>query len=443
MTRPFHTTTAPNPRYPVGRDEPPRSPRRAERDPVKPNVLDETVDKRRRRAPVAALTLLAAISVGGCRADNAGLAASNANAAPREVVLTPASLDTLGSTVVGNGTLAADEETDLSFKVPGRIAKLAVDLGTIVRAGDPIATLDTADYQLKVGQADAALQQARARLGLDPSGKDDAVDLERTGTVRQAKAVLDEAKANRERGASLYKAGVISKAQLDAYESAYQVAEGRYQDAVEEVRNRQAVLTQRRSEVEIARQQLSDAVLRAPFGGAIAERSRAVGDYVAAGATVAKLVRLDPLRLRADIPEREATGVLVGQQVRVRAEGAVEDATGRVARVSPVVNAQNRVLVVEIEVANARGALKPGGFARAEIVTATGISAVTVPAASVVTFAGIQKVFVVKDGKAAEKIVTTGRREGDRVEVTSGLEATDRVVAEPGSLVAGQAVVER
>jgi RND family efflux transporter MFP subunit len=184
-------------------------------------------------------------------------------------------------------------------------------------------------------------------------------------------------------------------------------------------------------------------VLRAPFDGAISERVGAVGDFVAAGAPVAKLVRLNPLRLRAEVPEREAPGVRPGQSVRVRAEGVTEDASGRVARVSPVINAQNRVLVVEVEVDNARGALRPGGFARAEITTDGGTTALTLPAASIVTFAGIEKVFTVKEGKAAEKLVTTGRRYGDRVEITNGLEADERVVADPGNLVVGQAVAAR
>jgi RND family efflux transporter MFP subunit len=398
------------------------------------------------RAGVVGLGLALAIAGAGCTGDKAGSAAPGGpgnTAAPKEVTLVSAREEMLATVVVGNGTLAADEETELSFKVPGRIAALTIDIGSVVRKGDPVARLDPRDLELRTKQAEAALQQARARLGLSPSGTGDAVDPEQTGTVRQARAVLDEARKNRERGEQLLRSGVIAKAQFDAYESAYEVANARYQDALEEVRNRQGVLLQRKSEVEMARQQLEDAVLRAPFDGAVSERVAANGDYVAAGATVAKLVRLDPLRMRAEIPEREAAGVRIGQTVRVRAEGAVEDAEGRVARLSPVINAQNRVLVVEVEVNNRRGALRPGGFARAEIATDTGISAVTVPSTAVVAFAGIEKVFVVKDGKAAEKIVTSGRKSGDRVEITTGLGADEQIVAEPGSLVAGQPVAAR
>lgn len=391
----------------------------------------------------AGLVLLAVtLALAACSSDSRSSAASGGKPEieSKDVTLIPVRNDTFGKVVVATGTLAADEQAGLAFKVPGRLVSIAVDLGSVVRKGDVVARLDRTDYELRVRQAEAALQQARARLGLDPTGKDDSVDIEATGTVRQAKAVLDEAAANRERGQQLFRSGVISKAQLDAYESAYQVAKGKHQDALEEVRNRQAVLLQRRSELDLARQQLADTELRAPYDGAVSERTVTAGEYVAAGGKIATLVRLDPLRLRAEIPEREAAGVRQGQTVQVRAEGAPEAASGRVARLSPVVNAQNRVLVVEVEVDNGRRVLKPGGFARAEIATDLGATALTVPSSAVVSFAGIEKVFTVKDGKALEAIVTTGRRIDDRVEITGGIDAGAQVVESPGNLVTGQPV---
>jgi multidrug efflux pump subunit AcrA (membrane-fusion protein) len=402
----------------------------------------------RARTSSAAIILLVLVATGvlgsACKTERAGLAAPGGpGAEPKEVTLVSVQSETLGSFVTGTGTLAADEEAGLAFKVPGRVTAIAVDLGSTVRRGDPVARLDPGDYELRVRQAEAALQQARARLGLDPGGRDDAVNPEETGTVRQARAVLDEARANRARGQKLVDSGVISRAEFDAYESAYKVADARYQDALDEVQNRRAVLQQRRSELDLARQQLADTVLRAPFDGAVSQRVAGVGEFVAAGAEIAKLVRLNPLRLKSELPEREAAGVRPGLSVRVRAEGSPDEAMGRVARVSPVVEERSRVLVVEVEVDNQRGALKPGGYARAEIITDTGTTALTVPASAVVAFAGVEKVFVVAEGKAAEKLVTTGRRQGDRVEVLTGLEATDTIVAEPGNLVVGQAVAVR
>src|SRR5207237_10169384 len=105
-------------------------------------------------------------------------------------------------------------------------------------------------------------------------------------------------------------------AQLDTAEANFQVAEGRYQDALEEVRNRQAIIFQRRSELDLARQQLADTTIASPMDGAVSLKQASVGEYLGAGAPVATLVRLHPLRLRVPVPDREGAGVRAGQPAR-------------------------------------------------------------------------------------------------------------------------------
>ena len=389
----------------------------------------------------ATLALLAlSLVVSSCKSDYPSSSAAAAGGEVKQVSLVVVREQFLDRTVIANGTLAVDEEASISFKVPGKLASIAIDLGSTVRKGAVIAQLDTADFDLRVQQSEAALQQARVRLGLDPTGTSDSIDPATTGVVRQAKAVWDEAKSALDRARQLQKSGVIAKSELDTVESQYRVADARYQDAIEEVRNRQAVLLQRRSEVAFAKQQRDDAVLRAPFDGAIAERMATSGEFLAAGAPVAKLVRLSPLRMRAEVPEREASGVSVGQSVIVRTEGDSAEARGTVARVSPVITETNRVLVVEVEVDNSSGRLKPGRFARAEISTGGGGTALLVPAGAVVSFAGIRKVFAIRDGKATERTIIVGRTSDGLIEVTEGLKAGDEIVADPTGLVVGQPV---
>jgi RND family efflux transporter MFP subunit len=218
------------------------------------------------------------------------------------------------------------------------------------------------------------------------------------------------------------------------------VAEGRYQDAIEEVRIRQGVLLQRRSELALARQILTDTAVVAPIDGAVSEKRVSVGEYLAAGAPVVTIVKLHPLRLKLSVPEREASGVRPGQSVLVVVEGAAGEHRGRVARISPSITEQNRTLLVEAEVPNEKAALRPGAFAKADIVLAGDVRIITVPAAALVTFAGVEKVLTVDKGKAVEVRVQTGRRQGDRIEIVSGVTAGTPVVERPGSLTAGQAV---
>ncbi|HUE89926.1 MAG TPA: biotin/lipoyl-binding protein [Vicinamibacterales bacterium] len=105
----------------------------------------------------------------------------------------------LDRSVTVTGTLAAEEQVILSLRVTGRLEEMLVDLGSPVRRGQVVARLTPTDFDLRLRQAVAALQQARARLGLDPDGADDAVDIERTSVVRQGKAALDEARRQRDR----------------------------------------------------------------------------------------------------------------------------------------------------------------------------------------------------------------------------------------------------
>ncbi|MDQ5845729.1 MAG: efflux RND transporter periplasmic adaptor subunit [Acidobacteriota bacterium] len=359
--------------------------------------------------------------------------------APRQVKTAQVEQTPFGEAVTVNGTLAAFDQTVASVKVPGRLRTITVDLGSVVRRGQLIGQVEPQDYNLRLQQAEASLAQARARVGLSPDGKDDRVNPEQTGTVRQARAVLDEARVSRDRSARLVEQGVVSRSEFDSVDAAYKVALSRYQDAIEEIRNRQALVSQRRSEVALARQQLSDTAVYAPMDGIVQEKRASVGEYLAAGAPVVNIVRMDPLRLRAEVPEREATNVRSGQNVRVTVDGDSSIYVGQIMRLSPVIAQQTRMLLVEADVRN-NGRLRPGAFARAEIVTDDAKMAVTVPTNSVVTFAGIEKVIVVQNGKALEKPVTTGRRNGEWTEIVAGVNVGDQVVVDPGNLQSGQAV---
>ena len=377
---------------------------------------------------VALLGILSFFAVGCSRDSTAATEKAAPAKGPKaiEVRVVPAAEVRMPRTVGVSGTLAADDQ---------------VDIGTRVRKGQVVARLDPTDYRLRVDQAQATLVQARVRLGLAADGADDRVDPERTALVRQARAVLEEARLTRERFAKLLEQQFVAKAQLDTAVANEQVADGRYQDAIEEVRNRQSVLVQRRTELEMARQALTDTELLAPVDGMIRERRTATGEFLNAGAPVAMLVKIHPLRLQLAVPERAAASVRVGQDVRVTVDGDAGVHGGRVVRLSPSIQEQNRTLTIEAEVPNQAGVLRPGSFSRAEIVIAADQPAIFVPASSIVVFAGIEKVLTVKEGKALERRVVTGRREKDRIEIVEGLKVGEPVVIDPGSLVGGQPVV--
>lgn len=358
----------------------------------------------------------------------------------RMVKAVPLTLTPMDRTVVVNGTLVAQAQAQVASKVAGRVRELPVDLGSKVERNDLIAQIEQRDFQLKVQQAEAMFAQARALLGLPPEADEKTVvDVEKTSGVRQARALLDEAAKALERTGRLAQENIASEAELETASAAFQVAQTRHQDALETVRNREAMLKQRFAELEIARQQLNDTSVRAPFSGVVQERLINAGEFVAAGAPVVRLVAIDPLRLRLEIPERDAASIRLGQTVRVQVENDTNHYTGRITRLSPSIQEQTRLFLAEADVPNP-GTLRPGAFARAEIYVEKDTPALAVPRAAIVQFAGLEKIFLLQDGKALEKRILTGRQTSDAAEVLSVLPADALVVLDPGNLQNGQPI---
>ena len=390
--------------------------------------------------------IVSMLLLASCQTERAATAASaraTGGGAPtksRTVKVASAALGTISRTVEVNGTLAAQDQVAVAFKVAGRIDRLPVDLGDNVKPGQLLAGLDRTDFDLAVAQASAALEQARARLGLTANQADTQVVVERAPLVLQAKAALDEARLSRDRAQQMFDQKLISKADFDTADANFRIADGRHQDAIEEIRNRQAALSQRKTELQLARQRLADSELRAPIAGAVLTREGSVGQYVAPGTSVVTIVRMSPLRLQLPVPERAAAGVRVGQSITLRLENDANTYSGVVSRLSPAIDPTNRTLLVEAMIPNESGRLKPGSFVQASLVTKVGEQAIFVPSSALVVFAGIEKVYLVEQGKSVERLVRSGRRDEGRIEIVEGLKAGDRVVVKPGNLVGGTPV---
>lgn len=391
-------------------------------------------------SPCAPLSLIvAAALLPGCGKGPAPGKPSAAGQKARVVQTISAEMRPMERTVPATGTLAAQEVATVSTKVSGRIQRLEVDLGSVVRAGDLIAQVEPRDYELKVQQAAAALAEARAAVGLSLEGEADEIAPEEVSSVKQARAVLDEAAKTLERIKNLTASRIASASDLDSAEAAHKVALTRYQAAVEDAQARVASLAQRRAEWEIARKQLADSSVLAPFDGAIQSRPATVGEFVSAGAPIATLVKTDPLRLRLEVPERESMLIRLNQAVRLRVEADTNVYTGKIARLSPALDETSRMLFVEADVPS-MGRLRAGLFARAEIVVVESEPGLSVPTNALTTFAGIEKVVTIRDGKALERNVSTGRRGADWIEILSGLEPGTPVILDPAGLHSGQPV---
>jgi len=346
-----------------------------------------------------------------------------------------------------SGELVAFDEATLATKVAGRLAALYVDLGSPLVAGECTGQMDSVDLELRLAQAEAAVEVARAELSSSRTNPDDAetVDPSRAAIVREARAELDSALADEERLVRLREEGVATAAALDEARTRARAAEGRLASALEEIETRRALLRQRLAELDIARAAVADARLIAPFDGAVSRRLASPGDYLDRGDPVLRVVRFDPIRLRLEVPERSAAAVRAGLALRVELAGG-EEREAHLTHVSPDLDPQNRTLRVEAHLPNADGALRAGSFARAEIVLDPEADALVVPQSALVRFAGLHKLFVVDppgpggERRAREQAVRIGRADEARVEILDGVEEGALVVLEPRGLRNGDRI---
>jgi RND family efflux transporter MFP subunit len=353
--------------------------------------------------------LLLGALVAGCRPDGAS-EAKTSSASPSEAVhlkVVKVAMRDWPRTVRVQGSLVADERS-------------------VVRKGMILVGLDTADLDLKIKQAQAQLEEALAKLGLASGDDEQKLDHRKVPSVMQEQALRDEAKANLDRILSLVEQGAVSREELQQRQAALDVAEARLHSALNGVDQQLALVGVRRAELAIARQIREDSDVRAPLDGVVELRHVAPGTYLQVGQPVVALVRTNPLRFHVGVPEREAPQIRLDQVMKIKLESH-EELEGRVTRISPALEMSNRSLAVEVDVPNPNARLQAGLFAEGEIIVDPHARTLAVPASAVNEFAGVEKVWLVKDGKAAPQIVLTGRRTETWIEILRGVEAEDLV----------------
>lgn len=390
---------------------------------------------------------------GGCdhsapapRAGPAGAGAPKAAAVP--VGLVPVRIGPALRTVDVTGTLLGEEEATIASKLSGRIESVALDIGDAAPSGAVLARIEKRDYELSLAEAEAALAASLARLGLSEV-PDPTFDRETLPAVRRARAEAANAQARFERARQLFEQTppLISEQDFADIRTTFDVAR---ENAEAELMQAGALLADARSQetaVSIARQRLTDTVLRSPADdqrGPIAYRVAArlvnTGEYVTPGTPMFRLVASDTLKFRADVPERFAGQVSEGRRASVWVESSVEPTVGAVTRVSPRIDAASRTFVVEIGLDNRDGRLRAGAFGRGQIELRQDEGVMFVPQSAVVTFAGVRRVFTVEDGKAREHRVQLGVRDGDDVEISPRLKASHVVGTGAANLAEGMAV---
>ena len=319
------------------------------------------------------------------------LAACGRHSAPGEAVATlppsmiriqPVELETMAATEEVVGTVRSKQRAVVEAKVSGRVLEYTATPGAMVKAGDLLARLDVQEIQAKVDQA---------------------------------RAMLDQAKRDFDRQKQLIASNATTRQEFDAADARVKIGTG----AVSE-----------------AETMLSYAKVTAPFDGVVTRKLADVGDLAMPGKPLLEIEAPTSLRFEADLPEAILDRVTLGQKMPVRLAQTVE---GTVSEISPVADPVSRTFNVKLDLPPTAG-LRTGQFGRV-LVPAAEVKLLMVPQGAVLKRGQMEIVFVARDGKAALRLVKTGKGLGDRVAVLSGLEQSEQVVvSETAKLTDGQPV---
>lgn len=273
------------------------------------------------------------------------------------------------------GSLASDEAVIIRSEIAGRIDQIDFTEGQRVEKDDLLITIDDSIYRAEFNQAEARLKLSRANY-------DRAVDLEGRGAGTQR--ALDE---------------TLSKMNED------------------------------RATLDLARARLERTEMRAPFSGVIGIRQVSPGDYITAGQEIVNLEAIDPIKVAFRMPEVLLSVVETGQSVVVSVDAYPgETFEGQVYAINPRIESAGRSVELRARIPNPDSRLRPGLFARVAIIFERRENAVMIPERALVPVQGRQTVFVVEDGAVASRDITTGGRQGDQVEILSGLMPGETIV---------------
>lgn len=326
------------------------------------------------------------------------------------------------------GTLFPYDEVIISAEIEGPVVQVSVDLGDRVEEGQLLVHISEEEQRYLVAQTEAQLRQALERLGLKDENEK-VTDIRQTPEVRRAQADLTDADQRYLRVRSLVEQGIGSQQDLDQAQARFEALQAAYDATLNQTRNLIREVERSLAVLELQRKKLRDTRVLAPFTANVKERQVTVGQYVRPNTPLLTLVKIDPVRLRAEVPERMSPWIKVGQVAEVFVEAfGNRKFQGKIWRISPTVDQSKRTFVVEALIDNRNEELKPGSYARVRVQTDKVEQIRLIPVQAVNYVFGSNKAYVVNGEIVEARDVKIGDRYGEEIEVMEGLE--------PGEMVA-------
>lgn len=307
------------------------------------------------------------------------------------------------------GTVTPFAEAKLSPKIMGRVASVTADVGQRVKQGDTLLTIEQSDYLAALKQAEASLAMAEANS-------------------IQAETGYENARLNYQRFEELFRQGAVSQSQLEA-------AKGQLAAAESACKANQAQILQFKALLEKARSDYSNTEVKAPFTGVVAQRFVDIGEMVSQQTPVFTLIQDDPLLVRINLPENVVSRVSPDQQVDIFVAATGKTYKGAVKSVAPQADSQTKAFAAEIKLAGVSQEVKPGMVAELRITTKQVDNALVVPTDALLDEDSGAGIFVVENGIARHRKVTTGLVGHGYTQVVSGLQQGELVVVKGNHLL--------
>ena len=391
-----------------------------------------------RPVEIAILVAVALWAAGCSKSETAQARSADGNA--RSVAVAVVKKDSVRRAVDVVGTLAAVDQVTVSSEAEGKVSAIVADLGDRVKAGQVLVRLDREKQQYTFQQQQAALARALAQYGA--SDPQHLPDIEKTPDVQRASADLAQATRAFERADELFKRTLISQQAYDDARAALQGKRAGYDASLHNATTLRASIQASEAAMKLADRQLRDTEIRAPFDGYVEKRLVNLGELVKSQMPVMAIVRLNPLKVTAEIPEKMAPWISEGRPVELHVDAyPTRTFTGKVTRISPAVSTATRAFPFEAVVPNGDAALKPGTFARVHVESGKVDDVLTLPYAALQYRYGVNRVFVVAGTRLAMRELQVGERLGDRVEIASGVKEGERVaITDVEALTDGEVV---
>ncbi len=288
------------------------------------------------------------------------------------------------------GSLSPDEQVFVSSEVDGVLRSVRVDEGSVVGRGSVLAEINPTDYRLEVLRGKAALRQAEANLA--------------------------NTRLEKDRKAALFKEELVTRQQFDDVTTRLVLAE--------------AELERAKATLSLAEERLAKTTIRAPLAGSIKEKRVSAGDFVRGGTPLFTIIRSDPLKLAFSVPQKDVGKLRLGQEISFKIDAYPDRSfQGRVNLISPSLEEKTRTVKVEAAVPNPGNFLKPGLFTRVVLYTAAPRDVVVAPATSILYDNQRTRVYIKDGDRAREREVKLGAKFDELVEVTTGLQAGEQIVA--------------